>query len=190
MPQKQKFNASLFLDRKVIAISSAAVAIDEAGHGRISLGETSTLSAGAKFEQWDNFLHWDPAAAAERVQAHQAGPLDLEVDLQEEVVLTDWQIGEPIQRDKDGPWVYPVASDRLVFDAIVSKSVEGTALKAKLDEQRKKKRRPPLYGLMHYEKCRLMLQPLTLFGPDGPEYLTISSESIDRAALLKALKLT
>lgn len=190
LPQKQKFNASVFLDRQVLTIANAAVGLEESGYGRVSLGETSTVVVGAKFEQWDRFLAWDPGATANRVQAHRAGPLDLEVDLQEEVVLNDWQIGEPIQRDNDGPWVYPVASDRLTFDAIVSKSVEGKALKAKLDEQRKMKRRPPLYGLMHYEKCRLMLQPLALFPVDGPEYLTISSESINRTALLKALKLT
>ena len=39
------------------------------------------------------------------------------------------------------------------------------------------------------QRCRLVLQPLSVFGPNGPEHLTISDEKLDRAALLKALKL-
>ena len=74
------------------------------------------------------------------------------------------------------------------FDAVVSPGVEGKALAGALEDLRKKKRRPPLFGLMHYERCRLILQPLSVFGKDGPEYLTVSDETVDRAALLKALK--
>ncbi len=61
-------------------------------------------------------------------------------------------------------------------------------MKKGLDDLRKpKKARPPLYGLMHYERCRLVLQPLSTFGPSGPEYLTISAEKVDKAALLREL---
>jgi hypothetical protein len=41
---------------------------------------------------------------------------------------------------------------------------------------------------MHYEACRLILQPLATFGESGPEQLMLSNEKVDRAALLKALK--
>lgn len=189
LPQKQKFNASVFLDRRVIEMTNAAIAIDEGGQGRVTLGDVSTVKPGAKFEDWGRFQVWDVDGARSRIEAQKPGPLDLPVELQEEVVLKDWEIGESERRDDDGPWVHPIRAGRLSFDAVVSDGLEGKALTKKLEALRKKKRRPPLFGVMHYERCRLMLHPMTTFGDDGPEYLTISDESIDRAALLKALKL-
>ena len=53
-----------------------------------------------------------------------------------------------------------------------------------------KKRRPPLYGVAHYESCKLVFQPLTALGKDGPEYLTISPDNISQAQLVKAMKFT
>jgi hypothetical protein len=190
LPQKQKFNASIFLDKKVLSISKAALAVDESGNGRISLGDASTVTAGAEFKDWERFLSWDTAAAVERIRSHEPGPLDLEVEMQEEVVLQDWELQEPKEREEEKQWSYPVVAGPIPFEAIVSQGIEGKALRTKLEEQRKKKRRPPLFALMHYEKCRLVLQPLTLFGKNGPEYLTISDEKLERAALLKALKFT
>jgi hypothetical protein len=190
LPQKQKFNPSIFLDKKVLIIAQAAVAVDEWGNGRLSLGDASKVSVGDDFDDWERFLDWDGAAALKRIQAQQPGPLDLDIEMQEEVLLREWDLQDAADRD-DSQWAYPLAAGPLVFDAVVSKSLEGQALRARLEEQRKKKKnRPPLFGLLHYEKCRLVLQPLTFFGKDGPEYLTISDESIDRAALLKALKFT
>jgi hypothetical protein len=43
---------------------------------------------------------------------------------------------------------------------------------------------------MHYERCRLMFQPLSVFGEQGPEHLMVSAKNVDRKALLAALKLT
>jgi hypothetical protein len=40
---------------------------------------------------------------------------------------------------------------------------------------------------MHYERCRLVFQPLSVFNENGPEYLTISQEKVDKAALLREL---
>ena len=66
----------------------------------------------------------------------------------------------------------------------------GESLRRNLDELRKlKKDRPPLYGLMHYERCRLLFQPLAAFKPE-PDYLPISKENVNKAALLKALRFT
>ena len=74
---------------------------------------------------------------------------------------------------------------------MVGPSAEGKALRKALDALRKPRAsRPPLYGLMHPERCRLVLQPLTTFGEAGPEYLTIAKENVDKAALLKALTFT
>jgi len=190
LPQKQKFNASVFLDRKVLTIARSTVTLDEWGGGRIGLADASTVTVGDAFEEWEQFLVWDPAAALGRIRAHQPGPLDLEVEMQEEVVLRDWQISEPDERKEESLVVYPIRSGPVVFEAPVTVGVEGKALQARLQELRKKKRRPLLYGLMHYERCRLVLQPLAIFGDEGPEYLTISDEAIDQKSLLKALKFT
>ena len=67
----------------------------------------------------------------------------------------------------------------MTFDAPVSRGIEGNALRTALDEYRTKKQRPPLFALMHYEKCRLILQPLAVFGKDGPEQLMLSQEKVD-----------
>jgi hypothetical protein len=70
---------------------------------------------------------------------------------------------------------------------VVSQGVEGQALYRGLEALRNKKKRPPLFALLHYEMCRLVLQPLAVFDKDGPIPLMLSEEKIDRAALLKAL---
>jgi hypothetical protein len=189
LPQRQKFKASVFLDGKTVVIEKAAVALDEFSGGRVSLGEASTVTAGAPFSDWEPFQTWDPAAALRRIESHQPGPFDLAVEMQEEAVLRDWQLGEPADAE-DGQAAYPVACGSVTFEALVSTGTEGKVLRQRLDALRKKKAkaRPPLYGLVHYERCRLILQPLALFGKDGPEQLMLSDEKINQAELLKALK--
>ena len=44
-----------------------------------------------------------------------------------------------------------------------------------------------MFGLLHYEMCRLIFQPLTVFEQKGPVHMMISAEKVDRAALLKTL---
>jgi hypothetical protein len=188
LPQKQKFNAGLFLEGKTMVLSRAAVALDGFGGGRISLGDASTVTAGEPFTDWQRFQNWDAAAAVERIREHKPGPLDLEVEMQEEIVLDDWQIGEADERAEQQQIVFPIAHGTTAFDAVVAQGPEGKALHAALRSLRKKKTRPPLFGLLHYEMCRLVLQPLAAFGKNGPEQLMLSEEKIDRADLLKALK--
>ncbi len=84
--------------------------------------------------------------------------------------------------------MFPITHRGVVFDAVASRGDEGKALRGALEALRKKKERPPLFGLLHYEMGRLMLQPLAVFGKEGPEQLMLSLEKGDRAALLKALK--
>lgn len=191
LPQKQKFNASLFLDKGTIDIQNAAVAFDEFGAGRISLSDTSRVTAGPAFPDWSNYLEWSPKQALERLRHHKPGPLDLETELQEEVVLCDYDLGEPNAGDEPGQTTYPVTAGRLTLHAIVGPGTEGDALKGSLEELRANpKNAAPLFGLVHYERCRLVLQPLSIFGKKGPEYLNISKESINKTALLKAMSFT
>lgn len=187
LPQKQKFKTGVFLEGKTIVIQNAAVALDGYS-GRISLGEQSTVATGEPFSDWERFLHWDRQAAIERIQTHQPSPFDLEVEMQEEVVLHNWELGKPGDRERNAQSVYSLVSSGVAFDAVVSKGIEGKALKKSLESYRKRKEKPPLLGLMHYEMGRLVLQPLTAFEESGPVHLMISNEKVDRAALLKTLK--
>jgi hypothetical protein len=181
LPQKQKFTPTVFLDRKVIRMTNAVVAAE-----RVSLTDAGTVAAGEPFTDWPRFLDWSAAPARERLKSHRTGPLDLDTELQEEIVLHDYEIGEPADGDEPGQIVYPVKAGSLSLHALA----EGKALTKQLDELRKRtKKRPPLFGLMHYERCRLVFQPLTTFA-DGPQYLTISKENINKAALLKAMTFT
>jgi hypothetical protein len=190
LPQKQKFAAYLFLERKAITIQNAAVTADDAA-GRITLNEQSTVALGDPFADWSRFLDWSPESARRRITGHKPGPLDLETELQEEVVLRDYQIGPAEDGDEPGQSIYPVTAGPLALDAVVGPAAEGKALRKSLDDLRKvKKDRPPLYGLLHYERCRLVFQPLTAFPKDGPDYLPISKENVNKAALLKAMKFT
>src|SRR5438132_6634300 len=148
LPQKQKFTASLFLEGKNVILEKIAVALDDFGGGRVSLGDQSTVTAGEPFSDWPRFQTWDAAAACKRIGGHKPSPFDLEVEMQEEIILNDWQMDEPVERD--GQRVYCARSGPSHFDAVVSPGIEGQALAKALDEVRKKKGPPPLFGLLHY----------------------------------------
>ncbi|MCE9563206.1 MAG: hypothetical protein K8U57_14275 [Planctomycetes bacterium] len=174
-----------------MTITNATVSGDESGVGRLSLTEQSTVVQGAPFTDWSRFLSWSPDTALERLEKHTPGPLDLETELQEEVVLSEYEIGTPTTGDEPGQSAYPITSGHMTLHAVVGAGVEGKVLAKNLDELRKlKKNRPPLFGLMHYERCRLLFQPLSAFESNSPNYLTISKESVNKATLLKAMNFT
>ncbi len=189
LPQKQKFAPIILLDRKSIVIERATIAMEEPC-ARISLTDQSTVVPGKIAGEWESFLTWAPERAVERIRRHTPGPLDLDAELQEEIVLHDYEIGPPGESDAPGQTVYPITTGRLTLDAIASSHVDGKTVREHLEQLRKlKKNRPPLYGLMHYERCRLIFQVLTAFRPE-PDYLMISKENINKAALLKAMSFT
>jgi hypothetical protein len=188
LPQKQQFTPTTFLEKRVIALENVTVTPDESGCGRVSLGEKSAVTAGEPFGDWQRFQQpWDPARALQRVRAATPGPLDLDVELQEEVVLPAWQVGKA-QEGEEGQMSYPITAGALSFDAPAPAGDEGKALRLALERWHKATSRPPLYGLLHYERCRLVLQPLAVFGEAGPEQLMLSAEKVDRTSLLKALR--
>ncbi len=191
LPQKQKFTPFLLLERRSVTVENAQLVGEESG-ARLSLTDQSTVAPGAAlaFNELDRFLDWNPAPAVERIRKHVPGPLDLDTELQEEIVLRDYAVGKPEAGDAPGQTVYPMTAGKLALSAVVGAEAEGKALRKNLDDLRSlKKNRPPLYGLMHYERCRLVFQPLTAFWPE-PDYLTISKENVNKAALLKAMKFT
>lgn len=188
LPQKQKFPPFCFLEGKAVSIGKAAVVPDDGGGWRVALGDDSTVSAGGPFDGWERFRAWTPDAALDRLASRKPGPLDLDTELQEEIVLRGYSVGPIADGDEPGQLTCPVTAGALTLQAVVSAGTEGKAVRKGLDDLRKlKKARPPLFGLMHYERCKLILQPLATFGDSGPNYLTVSPDKVDKAALLKAL---
>ena len=189
LPQKQKFKPSILLEKKVLEAANCAVSIQAGGATRLVLGETSTITAGETFTDWQSLFGWDLRQAAERLQRHRPTPMDLEIELQEEAFLSDWQPGEP-QQSEDGYEMLPIDAHFLSLEIRLDRGPSGTPVREVMANIAKKKRRPPIYGLAHYESCRIILQPLSALGKDGIEYLTVSPDKISQAELVKAMKFT
>src|SRR5579862_8686906 len=120
LPQPQKFLPRMFCEPNCLVIEKAAVALDDSGGGRLVLGPDSTVMSKGDDVPWDRYLDFDPAAAAARLRAHKPGPLDIEVELQEEVVLKSWTLGKPAERPgRPDQIVYPLKTAALEFDAVV-----------------------------------------------------------------------
>ncbi len=190
LPQKQKFKASILLEPHTVIIENCNASLDVTGCQRIVLGELSSVVLGDVFTDWQSLFNWDPARALERIRNHQPGPFDLEVELQEEVFVENWCIGETSLVDEGKSIAFPILTGTFQCEATVSNAKGENNLRAELEKLRTGKKPPgPLFGLMHYERCKLVMQPLTVFEESkGPKHLMISPEKIDPKALLQAIK--
>ena len=97
LPQKQKFKPSLLLEKKIVEVTTCAVASQPGRRARLVLGDASEVKAGEAFTDVAAAVAVGPAAAAaERLDQHRPTPLDLEIELQEEVFVDP--IGRPGER--------------------------------------------------------------------------------------------
>ncbi len=103
-------------------------------------------------------------------------------------MLQEWEVDRGENRPDEGQCVFPVRFGPIELEAPIGLGKEAAPVRKYLDQARKLQGRPPLFGLMHYHMCRFVLQPLSVIGKTGPEYITISNENVDRKALLQALK--
>lgn len=189
LPQKQKFKASVFLDGKVVRITQARLTTAGGSAARIQLSDQSTVVAGDRFSDWSALNPWDIDSALQRIAAHAVTPLDVDVELQEEATWHDYQLGKP--EVEDGRRSYTLRILDTHWTICLSTGVENDATIAKLDAiAQQDTPLSPLFGLIHYARGAIEFQPLTAFGRSGPDYLTISEQHIDRAALLRALDFT
>src|SRR5262249_368508 len=101
LPQKQKFKPSILLEKQGIEITKCTVSLQAGGTRRLGVTEASTMSTGEEFTDWPSLLSWDIPQAAKRLGEHRPTPMDLEIELQEEVFLSSWQPGE-IRPTDDG----------------------------------------------------------------------------------------
>lgn len=189
LPQKQGFKPSLLLERKVVEVTTCAVSRQPGATTRLVLGEASRMTTGEPFTDWQSLLGWDIRQAAARLEAHRPTPMDLEIELQEEVFIADWQPGE-LRSMEEGYDLLPIESGRLPLEVRLDTGPSGVPVRGVMTKIAERKRRPALFGIVHYEACRLVLQPLAALGKDGIEYLTVSPDKISQAELVKAMKFT
>ncbi len=187
--QKQKFRPKIFLEKNVIEISKCAICRQSNSATRLTLSDASNVTAGEAFGQWEPFWKWDMKQAFARLEQHKPTPLDLEIELQEEVFLDTWEAGER-KSSAEGFDLLPIVTDHLPFEVRLDRGPSGKPLHGVMTKLAEKKKRPPIFGVAHYESCRAIFQPLTALNEDGPEYLTISPDKVSQAALVKAMKFT
>lgn len=185
--QPQGFRPKALLGGEVVSFTKVAVSLAEQGPARLQLGPPSKVAVGPAHRDWEAFASWDPRRALERVRAHRPSPLDLEVELEEEVVLDEWTLEAGRPGFKPDTLVYPVTWRGVTFEAIASAHAEGEALRGRLDALVRQETRPPLLGLLHYELGRLVLRPLSLLEASGPQHLMISNENVNLAELTRAI---
>lgn len=187
LAQGNTFKPIFLLENPAVTIENVQVTPDGTGGARLGIHPKTELKKGKPVTEWGDFLKWDATTALERARNHQAGPLDLDVELQEEIVLERWEMGDEQPGLRDDQSIFPIVSGGIEFSAVVSKSVEGEVLRGALLALKKKKKLPPLFALMHYENCRLILQTLSVLGKSGMAQLMLSKEKIDPKALLKTM---
>lgn len=186
--QKQKFRPRVLLPGKRVRIQDASLSADQrGGPARVLLDPQSTVHEGQPYEDWEAFATWDPAAALAEVRAHQPGPLDLEVEPTHELVLRDWSLGDPEERD--GRTVFPLEAAGVECEVRCAPDDVDAHLIAELKKLARARRRPPLYTLAHYARCGIVLTPLSVFESEGPRVLNISQDRAGAAELVRRLNL-
>jgi hypothetical protein len=189
VPPTARFEPAIFTEPRAVGFAGWSVIPDGRGGGRLWPGPKATVTAGRPLVDWGPILDagWDRAGAAGRARSHDVGPLDLPVELQEEVLFTDWAMGEPVDRGRSGTVAFPIQAGDLLLDAIASTKEDGAALRTALGKLRKAKKRPPLFGLVHYDLCRMVLEPLSVLTAKGPEHLMLAKELGDKRAMVRDL---
>jgi len=180
LQQKQGFRPVDLLGPRCFVVQGAA----RVG-SRLALGPKAEISFGERFDDWPRVTAWDREAARERLEAHEVDPLTLPIELQTEVRLDTWSLGA----FEDTPEPYRVAvlesaGGERSADEILQMQVRASDEHV---ERRLTRADAPLLGVVHYERARLVMQPLALLHDSGPEHLTIRRQEMDAEALVKEL---
>lgn len=184
LKQKQGFVPSHFLKGYRMKMENVVLA-----ENRITLTDDTKVSEGAPYDQWQKLPEWDWTGCIERIQNYELNPFDLEVEMQEDVLLHDWSVGEPIENDRERLLEYPIEAGPFSMLAQVGLDDENETLREQLNKMRNMRKKKPLFGVVHFEGCRMMLTPLSLIDEDtGPTPINLSNKSVGAAELLKTMK--
>ena len=191
LPQKQGFKPAVLLERRHATATKCAISVPTGGAARLLLSDASKVELGESVGDWSVYRHWDRAASAQRLDAYLPTPLDLEIEFQEEVCLETWTAGE-CSETSEGYDLLTIESEGLQLSARLEAGPSGVPLRGVVKKlaELESEERPPLYGLAHYEQCRLVFQPLSAWGVNGIEYLTLIGDKISQAEIVKAMKFT
>lgn len=188
LEQKQKFRPKDLLEGHEITLENGMLATGEPK--RLVLRPDSRITVGPVFEDFEPLLRWDRVAALERVLATEPDPLTLPIELQEVVVLHDWQLGDFVPSG-EGFDQAPLVAEGLDFACRADTGPVGEVTRAALRKAADRAIPTALVGLLHYEACELVLLPIGLVDPGKPpNYLNLEQKKFDKAALVRALNLT
>ncbi len=186
LPQPQGFKPNVWLPGKAVRVTGATLTED----GRLNLSRESRVeSLDERVADWEPLLAFDPRRALERLVAHQPGPFDLEIELHEELALRDFKVGKPEVVEREHQLRFPVATPEGEYVVVTGTGGEDAPLREALGGWTRTQKRP-LFGVLHYEMCRFVFQPLTFFAADGPVAVQLKDAAFDAASLVKALKFT
>lgn len=185
LSQKQKFRPIDLLGEHSVLLTQV-LRVGDAPPYRITLTDNSTVQQQEIFTAWQDFAYWDRKNAYRRLLEHVPSPFELDVELQEEVFLHDWQLGQPEYRPAEQVYYYPLTADHLLLQMPVAE--EDVITQHALQHAGQLAHKPPLFGLLHYESCQLRLQPLSLLELPKPKQLALSANHKSAADLLRSMK--
>lgn len=189
-PTPPGFKPVTLAEPEAFAFDAVALTPDGRGGARLMLGPRSRLRPLGRYDDWSTVTSsspLDPRALAERVRAHEITPLDLEVELAEELVLTEVSIGDVKPGDDDLADRMESSANGLTFEVPLARTEETVALREALREL-KDRGAGSLFGVVHFDRCRMMLAPLSVVdAKSGPRHLMLSLEKADLKQLTRSL---
>ena len=150
LPQKQKFKPSILLEKKVVEVTKCAVSAQAGGATRLIAGRGQHSDRRRSVHGLAVALGWDMRQAAERLEQHRPTPMDLEIELQEEV----FHLRLAARRTaRDGRRIRP-AADRDELSAV--RSAAGSRAVGRAAARRDDRKWPRRSGVR-----RFMASPIT-----------------------------
>ncbi len=190
----QGFKPLLLTESAVFTFSKAQIVVDGAavgrgGGGRLMLTAETKLAKGSAFTEWQRVVGFDKAAVRDRVVGWAPSPLDLEVELAVEVAVDVGAVAAVAVADDVDSCALAFSGAAGEFGVVVNlaKTDESKELRAALASWRKTPPSSKVFGVLHFDRCRMVFQPLSLLEARGPRHLMLNLENIDLQALTKSL---
>ena len=189
--QPQNYSPRALLTHS-IRFKHVTISTETEHRARLSLTPDSTVTPLNPIKNQHNLLalaRENPESLHQQLANYQPSPFDLEIDLQSEIVLDTWTMGD-IRHDAgfEDRYVIDIHAAGINYIALVSSYIEGEALLIALKHLKKSTVRPPLFALLHYELGQRVLQPLSVLEEDGPRHLMLGQDKTDYHKLLKQLR--
>lgn len=198
------------------AFDTVNIVVDANGGGRLMLTPDTRVRDLGAFDGWAGLVTFDRRCLLERVEQHDVSPLDLEVELAVEVAFDDVTVADKGERgdldvqhlvvqmpprgdaddgdDDDGDDDDADDDDgddggelAVGVEVVLARSEESKELTLALGKMQKKKPTSPMFGVLHFDRCRLMFQPLSLLTERGPQHLMLNLDKIDLKELTRTL---